>query len=1099
MKRTFTTLLVVALTNILVVQPVLPTVAYATESNEDSAVILNSPSETEQTEAANSTGNETTDETELEPADATESQNENGSVEQSAQAPTPANPSEDEKPVPGADGPTSPTNASTHIDMSASDLLSEDQIAEANAKLRSRSRTYSGRVSFADLLVYAEQYLGMPYVWGAKNPSQGGFDCSGFTNWVFNHVAGTNINSNYTSAAGIYSQFCTPISESQARPGDLVFFKYTYGSSRSQITHVGIYCGNGIMINAGDPIGYDPVTSVHNVRGQVAERVYGRMRGVSVDSTTAVNLGKLGKLSVGDAWYTGKAVTPTVNLVAGGQVLKQDTDYTVSYSNNINVGVARVTVQGKGRYTGSISTTFDVVDTSLVLKDGVYTISSALGNRVLDIPGGKTSAGEVVQLYDSNGSTAQQYQIKRLPDGYYSITNVKSGLSLSSAPLIGLMNGVTISQEKADGTRRQEYMIKQSGGKYVIASAWDSTYVFDVAGGANKNGAKVQVYKWNGSNAQHWNLHLKSASSQNNQSKPNNQGSTSARQRLDDLAAKNKGALPDGTYRLSTLNSSSAVLDVPGASKANGTALQLYASNGSDAQAWVVKNDSQGYVTIRNAASGKVLDITGASKRSGARAQQYASNDSRAQKWVAVKDGKGYKLVSALSESLVLDVAGGSTRNGAAVQTYASNNSKAQRWAFAKTQTSAERAAAARQRLDKLAADNKGALPDGTYRVSTLNSSSAVLDVPGASRANGTALQLYASNGSDAQAWRVSHDSKGYVTIKNAASGKVLDVPGASTRNGARTQQYASNGSRAQKWVAVKDGGAYKLVSALSESIVLDVAGGSTRNGAAVQTYASNNSKAQRWAFNKVTNVKPVAYPFSLASIVATNGGGSRVSEYLNPSKWSYGEGGFYQFADLRTGTTSMNGSQINTAISNTFNGKRGVFAGKGNSFVSAAQSAGINPVYLFAHAMIETAWGTSNMAKGKHFDSGTVSIKIDGKTVSKHVAAGTYYNFFGWGAYDSNPDAAFDYARYFGWNSIDAALKGAASKIASSYIYAGQETLYEMRWNPDYTATHLGKRSHQYATDPAWADSIARTMGSAYRLNGITAPNLTYYVPQYQ
>ena len=932
MKRTFTTLLVVALTNILVVQPVLPTVAYATESNEDSAVILNSPSETEQTEAANSTGNETTDETELEPADATESQNENGSVEQSAQAPTPANPSEDEKPVPGADGPTSPTNASTHIDMSASDLLSEDQIAEANAKLRSRSRTYSGRVSFADLLVYAEQYLGMPYVWGAKNPSQGGFDCSGFTNWVFNHVAGTNINSNYTSAAGIYSQFCTPISESQARPGDLVFFKYTYGSSRSQITHVGIYCGNGIMINAGDPIGYDPVTSVHNVRGQVAERVYGRMRGVSVDSTTAVNLGKLGKLSVGDAWYTGKAVTPTVNLVAGGQVLKQDTDYTVSYSNNINVGVARVTVQGKGRYTGSISTTFDVVDTSLVLKDGVYTISSALGNRVLDIPGGKTSAGEVVQLYDSNGSTAQQYQIKRLPDGYYSITNVKSGLSLSSAPLIGLMNVVTISQEKADGTRRQEYMIKQSGGKYVIASAWDSTYVFDVAGGANKNGAKVQVYKWNGSNAQHWNLHLKSASSQNNQSKPNNQGSTSARQRLDDLAAKNKGALPDGTYRLSTLNSSSAVLDVPGASKANGTALQLYASNGSDAQAWVVKNDSQGYVTIRN-----------------------------------------------------------------------------------------------------------------------------------------------------------------------AASGKVLDVPGASTRSGARTQQYASNGSRAQKWVAVKDGKGYKLVSALSESLVLDVAGGSTRNGAAVQTYASNNSKAQRWAFNKVTNVKPVAYPFSLASIVATNGGGSRVTEYLNPNKWSYGDGGFYQFANLRTGTTSMNGSQINAAISNTFNGKRGVFVGKGNSFVSAAQSVGINPVYLFAHAMIETAWGTSNMAKGKHFDAGTVSVKIDGKTVTKQVAAGTYYNFFGWGAYDSNPDAAFDYARYFGWNSIEAALKGAASKIASSYIHAGQETLYEMRWNPDYTATHLGKRGHQYATDPAWADSIARTMGSAYRLNGITAPNLTYYVPQYQ
>ncbi|MEE0703331.1 MAG: C40 family peptidase [Collinsella sp.] len=179
--------------------------------------------------------------------------------------------------MPGADSPSSPINDSTHIDISSEDLLTEDQIAEAQAMLAEGPPRST--VTFAQLLLYAEQYIGLPYVWGGKHPSEGGFDCSGFVSWIFNNVAGTNINSYMTSAAGIYQSYCTPVSEAAACPGDLVFWKGTYGSNKNYITHVGLYCGNGITLNAGDPIGYDPVDAVKNVEGQTAIRVYGRMKG----------------------------------------------------------------------------------------------------------------------------------------------------------------------------------------------------------------------------------------------------------------------------------------------------------------------------------------------------------------------------------------------------------------------------------------------------------------------------------------------------------------------------------------------------------------------------------------------------------------------------------------------------------------------------------------------------------------------------------------------------------------------------------------------------------------------------------------------------
>ena len=65
-------------------------------------------------------------------------------------------------------------------------------------------------------------------------------------------------------------------------------------------------------------------------------------------------------LSTSTYAYDGKAKKPGVTVKINGKTLKNGTDYTVSYSNNTKVGTAKVTITGKGNYTGSVSKTYSI-------------------------------------------------------------------------------------------------------------------------------------------------------------------------------------------------------------------------------------------------------------------------------------------------------------------------------------------------------------------------------------------------------------------------------------------------------------------------------------------------------------------------------------------------------------------------------------------------------------------------------------------------------------------------------------------------------------------------------------------------------------------
>lgn len=107
---------------------------------------------------------------------------------------------------------------------------------------------------FAAIYEEAKKYVGTPYVWGGSSPETG-FDCSGYVCWVYNQ-AGYDVGR--TTANGLWNK-CQKISEAEAKPGDLVFFKGTYDTPG--MSHTGIYLGNGMMVSAGDPIKYANIHS----------------------------------------------------------------------------------------------------------------------------------------------------------------------------------------------------------------------------------------------------------------------------------------------------------------------------------------------------------------------------------------------------------------------------------------------------------------------------------------------------------------------------------------------------------------------------------------------------------------------------------------------------------------------------------------------------------------------------------------------------------------------------------------------------------------------------------------------------------------------
>lgn len=462
-----------------------------------------------------------------------------------------------------------------------------------------------------------------------------------------------------------------------------------------------------------------------------------------------------------------------------------------------------------------------------VLADGTYTISTLLNsNYVLDVKDGSTSNGANIQLYEANDTAAQQFKVSHDSQGYVTFTNVKSGRVLDLNGAI-VKDAGNIQQYTSNGTRAQKWIVKQDGNGYVVMSAINPNYILDLNGGSVRNGSNIQLHSVTGSNSQRWNITKY----------------VSKDERINSLAAQNKNTLADGVYEINSVKNSNYTLDVNSASTRNGANVQLYLRNGTQAQAFRVSHDSQGFVTFTNINSGKVIDLDGAITKNGRNIHQYASNGTRAQKWIVQQSGSGYSIVSAIDTSFALDIRNGSVYSGSNIQLYKSNNTAAQQWTFNKYVTE-------RERCDSYASQNKDRMADGVYYIKNQNVGFA-LDVADGSLYGGANVQLYSLNKTNAQKWKITHDSTGYVSFQNVGSGMYLTASG-SGRTANVYQQKQTNDYN-QKWIVMFDNNQnLRIVSALNSTMVLDVKDGKICRCSNIQLYTSNNTNAQKWVFEYI-------------------------------------------------------------------------------------------------------------------------------------------------------------------------------------------------------------------------------------------------------
>ena len=306
--------------------------------------------------------------------------------------------------------------------------------------------------------------------------------------------------------------------------------------------------------------------------------------------------------------------------------------------------------------------------------------------------------------------------------------------------------------------------------------------------------------------------------------------------------------IADGTYEIASALNTNMVLDIKGASTANGGNAQIYTANGTNAQRFNIKKVGD-YYQIVNANSGKALDVEGGSYARSANVQQYTSNNTGAQRWHIVDAGGGAYYIINSSSLMALDVAGARAANGTNVWQYEINKSAAQKWILRPAKIAAPVKQPAKNNANKTAANTeKPVTVAGTSVIRSAVNTGYVLDVKGGAKSSGANVQLYKFNNTNAQKWKIEPVGGGMYKIVNVGSGCALDVKGAKAANATNIWQYKWNGTNAQKWIMKKNAdGTVTFVSAVNQNYALDLRGAKTENGRNIHIYKINGTAAQRW------------------------------------------------------------------------------------------------------------------------------------------------------------------------------------------------------------------------------------------------------------
>ena len=619
---------------------------------------------------------------------------------------------------------------------------------------------------------------------------------------------------------------------------------------------------------------------------------------------------------------------------------------------------------------GTEAQSFDISSAKAdrAVADGVYVVSAAADpSKVLDVEGGSLSDGARLQVYGTNMTQAQAFRFDYDEEtGFYTITNEGSGKVLDAAGG-STSNGTRVQQYAPNGTLAQRWIVSRDGDGVRICSAAAPSQVLDLTGRSSSDGTKVQLWSSSGGLNQLFRLYSASPEKVSPCDDMKLDGvfeivpASQESLRLDVTgASRAHGAgiqlyndnatfaqlfrleFSNGYYRILSVNSGQAVAMSHGSVVPGIQACQEEPSGG-DEQLFSVSVDDNGDLAFTCKANSLKLGYL--SCTSGQAVVGTNSDDSSLVSFKLVKRTDLLKeglvtVFSSMGDNKALDVKSGDFSDGANVQLYDGNGTFAQKWNVTKVAGRAN-----------------------SYRFESVCSGKYLT-------ADGSNVCQRELDDSEVQIWAPRVSERGGVVLENGANDKVLDVAGASTANGANVQVYGSNGTDAQRFyvdqVDPLQDGMYTLHIGSNYKQVVDVAGGSNSDGANIQSWESNNSGAQKWnifknndgSYRIINAVNGKALDVSEAKAYM----GANVQQYTwngsNAQKWIVRydrEAGFVFESSLNSNLVLETSSY---GAGNGANIQLGTASGRGNQRFCLERTTYVPPMAADKQAMQDRIWG---------------------------------------------------------------------------------------------------------------------------------------------
>ena len=496
---------------------------------------------------------------------------------------------------------------------------------------------------------------------------------------------------------------------------------------------------------------------------------------------------------------------------------------------------------------------------------GYYLVPKCSLNGAMDLDDNNSETGTNIQFWTYNGTSAQIYNINKiddirnylssdLGDDFYGVIFNKN----HNKPIENRNGNVVLGTEN-HSENQVWHFIKNNDNTYNIVSLFDSK-ALDVSSYGNENGTNIKVYENSNNDAQRWYLNeayggytispkcspngVMDLDDNNPEDGTNIQfweyNSTSAQiytiEKLEDMHGYLSSDIGTDFYGYIMYSAANLRLtNFDGNVTAN-------TPEDMPNQIWKFERQSDNSYLIRSCLDDNCIDSENGEFEDGNNVQTYPDNGTRAQRWYFIKHGdeNKYTIKSQLANSLI-DVEDSSFESGTNVHLWHPNDTNAQIF---------EIEVCAEETVNRII-DSLTDFDDYFYGVIT-NTSSGFQVVN-----NNQNVEIASSAVEAKKLWRFERQQDFSYSITSFVDGSYLDAKGGKCSNGTNVQTYEDNATQAQRWYLKKSGDNQCIIKSGLGDAVLNVEAlhDNIQNGDNIGLFTPNGNATQSFAVNVIEDI----------------------------------------------------------------------------------------------------------------------------------------------------------------------------------------------------------------------------------------------------